>query len=86
METRAWQYLLVRKWAGNEGKWATSCMGKAASPQLHLGRSLLLCAAFPDITLMLSFSLQINGPLQKALSPLCSNIFFKRAEEKFGLR
>lgn len=42
--------------------------------------------AFPNIIPIFSFSSQINGPLQQTLSLLCSNIFFKAAEETFGLR
>lgn len=90
-----WQNLLgpAWKWAGNEGKWGNGTLWGGGLTPGPLGRLLPSCAAgagrsqpFPNIILLLSFSLQINGPLQRALSSLCSNVFFRAAEGKFGLR
>lgn len=56
---------------------------EAAAAQHTLGHAH--SQAFPNIIPIFSFSSQINGPLQQALSPLCSNILFEAAEETVGL-
>ena len=57
---------------------------QVAAAQHTLGHAHL--QAFLNIIPIFSFSSQINGPLQQALSLPCSNIFFQAAEETFRLR